>query len=216
PGRLHGGGAEEVLPPRARPGGAPARRLLHQVRGGSKERRRHHSRAALQLRSRKQGRRLPRRAQGEGHASLGERSARQARQGAALRSAFLGGASGQGRQRFPRVLEPELAGGSRRRRARAEPGGRGARGSLSVRAPRILLCGPEGLVAAGARVPPRGGAAGLVGEDPGSELSGKQCEHPPSTCCCSCRRLWGRRRWAARTTSSCVGGPRATTPSCTM
>ncbi len=70
------GPAAEVLPPRARPRGAAALRLLHQVRGRGQGRERRDRRAALHLRSRDSRRRRARRPQGEGHAALGLREAR--------------------------------------------------------------------------------------------------------------------------------------------
>ena len=63
-GRLHGGRAEEVLPPQARRRSAAALRRHHQVRRSGEGRRRPRDRAALHVRPRPQP-------QGEGHDPLG-------------------------------------------------------------------------------------------------------------------------------------------------
>jgi len=73
---LHRGAAAEVLPPGAGARGAPAIRVLHQVRRRHKRREGGGRRAALHLRPRDQGREGPRRPQGEGHHPLGFRGAR--------------------------------------------------------------------------------------------------------------------------------------------
>ena len=70
-GRLHGGPAQEVLPPGPRPGSPPALRLLRHLRQRGEGRRGQPDRAALHLRSGDAGRRRARRAQGQGHAALG-------------------------------------------------------------------------------------------------------------------------------------------------
>ena len=57
-GRLHGERAEEVLPPHARQGGAPALRLFRHLQGGDQERQGRGGGAALHLRSGQQGRQL--------------------------------------------------------------------------------------------------------------------------------------------------------------
>src|SRR5213594_1511625 len=86
-GRLSRSAAEEVLPPRARPGSPPPLCLHHQVRG-SRERRAHRrgGRAALHLRSGDADGRAAGRPQGEGHDPLGVGCPRAGRGGPVVRS----------------------------------------------------------------------------------------------------------------------------------
>ena len=86
--RLHGGAAAEVLPPGARPRGAPALRLLHHLHRGREGRDRQNRRAALHLRPGHPRRRRARRPQGQGDAPLGVGRPRRARRGPALRPLF--------------------------------------------------------------------------------------------------------------------------------
>jgi hypothetical protein len=87
---LQGGAAEEVLPPLARQGGAPALRLVHHLQGGQEGRERQGHGARLHLRPRDAPRRDARRPQGEGHHPLGQRRARLRGAGASLRPPLLG------------------------------------------------------------------------------------------------------------------------------
>ena len=86
--RLHGGPAQQVLPPRPGPRGAAALRLLRDLHRRGQECGRRDRRAPLHLRSGHARRRRARRAQGQGHAALGVAGARRARRGPALRPPF--------------------------------------------------------------------------------------------------------------------------------
>ena len=83
--RLHGGAAEEVLPPGPRPRGAAAVRVLRHLPRGRQGRRRPGRRAALHVRPGHARRRRSRRPPPQGDAALGVGRARRARRGPALR-----------------------------------------------------------------------------------------------------------------------------------
>ena len=92
--RLHGGAAEEVLPPRAGTRGAAPQRLSDHLHRGGEGCERRRRRVAVHLRSRHARRRRAGRAQGEGHAALGLGAACGRRRGPSLRSAVQRGGSG--------------------------------------------------------------------------------------------------------------------------
>ena len=152
-GRFRGGSAEEVLPPVAGHGSAPALRVFHQVRGGRQGRRRRDRRAAVHLRSGDARRRFAGRPPRQGDAALGVGRACRARGGPAVRSAVLRRGSGTAArgQDVSRLPEPDVARGRARLSGRAESGDAPRRAaasssSVSVTLPSIRTAAPPDLV----------------------------------------------------------------------
>ena len=106
---------------------------------GGQGRRRRGRRAALHLRPGDPRRRCAGRPQGRRRRCTGSRPRTRCRPRCGSTTALFTATRPGRRRRFPRDLNPELAGGARRCQARAEPGRGGAGQPLPVRAPRLLL-----------------------------------------------------------------------------
>ena len=154
---LHGGPAQEVLPPGAGAGGAPALRLLHHLRGGRQgPGHRRGDRAALHLRPGHPRRGRARRPQGPGHAALGVGRPRRDRRGAPLRPPLhtRKPRRRRGGPALHRHHQPRVPGGADRLPARAEPRRSRARQPFPVRAHGLLLRGSQGFAAGPAGLQP--------------------------------------------------------------
>ena len=111
--RLHGGPAEQVLPPRPGPRGAPPLRLLRDLHRRGEGRERRDRRAPLHLRPGDARRRRPGRAPAQGDAALALGRARRAGRGPSLRPPLHPPRSRR-RRRPLRRHQPRLGDGARR------------------------------------------------------------------------------------------------------
>ena len=201
--RLHGGAGAQVLPPRSRPRGATALRVLRDLPRGRQRRRRHDRRAALHVRSRRRAAATLPTAAAPRRPCTGS-SAAHAVPAEVRFYDHLFSAPTRRRRRPLRRPQPRLGDRAPRLPRRAVARRRAGRRDRAVRAPRLLL--PRSRLGARALVFNRTLTLGHLGQAAGAGLGPRLRKsisaHRRSGC--FSRVAWvgvpvsGRDRWAVR------------------